>query len=144
MQVRIIGSVCMTAVLTYGCVLDRGPVDLWGGLRSRTSPSEAKVDLAGRIQEWRVVEHTVRPGTNKRPSFDGLIVSAGRVTDLGVTGELRLLFFNGKLVTTWFYPEDATPYKARLVQSRSLVFRRSGVVEEAARPGVRVWIGKDG
>lgn len=88
------------------------PIPLLGGLSSYVSP-EAAAHVIERSR-WLVVEDTSLPPDDRRPPFSILTVSVLPFADRGVTGEMRLHIFNGRLASTSFYPDDARKYQLLL------------------------------
>jgi hypothetical protein len=81
----------------------RDGVELLAGLKSYSSPDEAKRVLASR--NWRVISDQPWPRTESRPRFSQLSVDAD-VMFCGDVGTLRLAFINELLVSTSFTPRS--------------------------------------
>lgn len=140
--------------LAFGIVLSacqgdvgptREPTPLAAGLNSLMTWDDvrARPECAG--LEWKVLEHNTVSASLFRSSFENLVVEAGAFEFLGQRGKLRLEFFNDRLVSTWFYPEDAGAALA--------VLERTGVqvdkppngqrLMEDGVSGTRCWTKKD-
>ena len=67
---------------------------------------------------WSLIEDnsTVSKGS-KRPPFHIYVIRVNAFKDSGHEGDLRLEFFNDRLMATWFYPEGFTSYRA-VVEAR--------------------------
>ena len=107
-----------TAVLLDGCSepsfvdVPSEKTRLIGELLSYESPAQVRRALSPRYTQWEVVEDSgMRPGkTDGRPPNHVFKVSVRDYTDLGFPGELRLEFFNDRLVSTTFCPHDLPHY----------------------------------
>lgn len=60
-------------------------------------------------QKWEVIKEDTGP-TDGRPRFDFVLVSAGQMTDRGHTGEVKLWFYNDRLMSVYFTPSDPAAY----------------------------------
>ncbi len=86
---------------------------LLGPFESYTSPADVRRSLPAQLP-WRLVTDSRLPPGDPRPAYDWLTVSLAGYADLDRTGELVLTFFNDRLASTTFYPDDPEGYMARL------------------------------
>ncbi len=86
------------------------PQILLAGLKSYSSPEA--VALALENPSWKVTEQSTLRLNDKRPPFNILSVAVAPYQDRGQRGELRLTFFNSRLMFTSFYPDDPGAYRA--------------------------------
>lgn len=114
---------------------------LMNGLESYMSIDEAR----GKLSAWEVLEQRSLKPNDKRPPFNIYRVAVKSYSHLGVAGELQLEFFNSRLVSTWFYPEDFNRYIALLKNEEGIVFQesRDGTKEATTAPYTRTWTYKD-
>src|SRR5262245_713953 len=99
--------VALVSCLLTGCFrfapCKEGRTPLMWGIPSQISPATAKsyFQAAGR---WSINK---RPGpTDRRPRFDFLFIDVGDVVHLGQTGRLGLVFYNDRLYSMMFTPDD--------------------------------------
>ena len=111
-------SVLLTALFLAGCS-EPSFVDvpsertrLIGELLSYQNPREVREMLSRLYPHWEVFEDSgMRPGkTDGRPPNHMFQASIRNYSDLGFTGELRVRFFNDRLVSTTFCPHDLPHY----------------------------------
>ena len=88
------------------------PQTLLGGLKSYSSPDAVAAALGSRT--WKVTEQSSLKPDDKRPSFNILSVVVVPYQDRGQRGELHLTFFNSRLMSSSFYPDDPGAYRASL------------------------------
>jgi len=110
---------------------------LLGGLKSYSAPEEVRTAMAA--LKWQVLEDSGGSPRDSRPAFHVLTLVVSPFKDHGCVGELRLEFFNRRLMSTWFYPEDPSAYRAAVQP-----FPATGVVGgELRSPRLRVWSASD-
>lgn len=85
---------------------------LVGAFRSRMRPAEARALLVldGTDCKWTVLDKASVPRGEGQAELRTLTVSIETFVDLGVSGELRLEFYDEQLAATWFYPVDPDAY----------------------------------
>lgn len=94
---------------------------------------------------WEVVEQSSLGPEDNRPPFNIYKVSIKKYSHLGILGELHLLFFNNRLMETWFYPGSFDKYvnllekKERLELQEELHGLRGAIIS----PYTHMWIYKD-
>ena len=103
-------SVLVGGACTYRPCAD-GPTPLIGPLQSHATPAQAKAIL--RPTYWAV--ESERPGpTDGRPPFNFTTIDAGDLVDLEHAGQLKLIFYNGRLSQARFTPKDPDSYFAAI------------------------------
>jgi hypothetical protein len=109
------------------------PETLIGTIRSYSDPGSVAAALGG--PAWQVTERSGLKAGDKRPPFNMLSVVVAPYHDRGCVGELHLTFFNSRLESASFYPDDLVAYRATLgaFPSRSV---RGG---ELRKRHLRVW-----
>jgi hypothetical protein len=101
------------------------PTRLLGPLVSQATPEQAKSTLhAG---QW-VVEREEPGPTDGRPPFSFQTIDVGDIVDLGHRGRLRLVFYNGRLASALFTPNDASAYFAQVQGLEGAVMLPGGIV----------------
>ena len=98
---------------TYTEVVDK-PADLISDIKSYQSIEYVKNQLVGDGYEWNVKEDSKLPKNDSRPPFNMLTVSIKKYGYLSHSGELVLFFFNDRLMSTWFYPDDVSGFAKEL------------------------------
>jgi hypothetical protein len=88
------------------------PETLIGALRSYSDPENVAAALGHPV--WQVTERSGLKAGDKRPPFNILSVVVAPYHDRGCDGELHLTFFNSRLESASFYPDDVGAYRARL------------------------------
>ena len=91
---------------------------LLGEFGSYSTEQEARTVLVARTIEER--ERSGLPPGDTRPPHDIVTLAVPGYVHLDVAGELRLLLFNDRLQSVWFYPTDVDGYLAAL-KSRGVV-----------------------
>ena len=104
------------------------------------TPDEASNRFPSGLLPWEIVEDSKLPEGDTRPPFDILTVSVGHFEHLHQVGELRLDFFNRRLVSTWFFPQDGQAFLATL---RAHGIDLIGRHELSVAPYTRIWTAKD-
>ncbi len=116
------------------------PSPLAGGLYSGQSLQtvERKLDMmAGNFDV--LVDRTPLP-SDTRPPYRLLVISKKNARIEGQPGELVLTFFNDRLMTSQFYPDDMAAARAAVEASQQLSLAGG---EAHIAPSTRVWVGKD-
>lgn len=85
---------------------------LIGQLRSLMNPVEVREII--KAAKIIVVEDSGLAIDDKRPKFNVLMWKIEAFDDLGLKGELTVIFFNGQLLRTRFYPEDYKTYEKKI------------------------------
>ena len=130
---RILASLLSLLLVACGAAPNTAGVPLGFGLTSYSSKTDV---LSGFADGHRtdVTENSSLGPNDKRPPFSIYTVRVSNVSDLGVAGELRLDFFNDRLMGAWFYPDDVPAYQAAMLSRRANV---------TAAPGVETWTARD-
>lgn len=113
---------------------------LVAGFASYMTPDEVSHRLSPDLLPWEIVEDSQLPAGDKRPPFNILIVSVGHFEHLAHVGELKLDFFNRRLESTWFFPQNGPAFLATL---RAHGIDLIGSHEMFVAPYTRVWTAKD-
>lgn len=105
----------------FGCDAQRvvPTTELMPGIRSHISTEEARKQIRS-AERWRVLEDTKTPNDDKRPPYHLLGVAIDKYVDLEEPGTLHLQFFNDRLMSATFYPQNAERYLASLKEKRGL------------------------
>ena len=82
-------------------------MELLPGFRSYESISVVSKHLGDQASRVKVTEDSKLPASDRRPRFDIYTVEVPDREFCGEKGTLRLLFFNDRLASTWFYPEQS-------------------------------------
>jgi hypothetical protein len=90
------------------------------GFQSYSSVADVKEGILKNTR-FEITEDSKLPDGDKRPPFSIYTISLKRYQHLGQSGELRLTFFNNRLMATWFYPEDARQYLHNLEENGLLI-----------------------
>lgn len=70
-----------------------------------------------------VFENSKLHDSDKRPPFDIYTVIVPDYKHLGHTGKLRASFFNNRLESVWFYPDNLDEYLSRLDKELNINFK---------------------
>ena len=94
-----------------GISADTKGVPLAFGLTSFSSKSAvlAKFNQSHRTE---VTEDSSLPPGDSRPPFSIYTVQVHQVSHKGFPGQVRLSFFNDRLMGVWFYPDDVAAYRS--------------------------------
>lgn len=92
---------------------------LISGLESHRSPQEIQAIL-GKDISWGIIKDSKLEEGDSRPPFRLTEVSVKNFSHLSFQGELRLLFFNDRLMTTIFYPVEFKRYSQTLIETQKL------------------------
>jgi hypothetical protein len=116
------------------------PSKLAGELRSGQNLETTEKSLrtmSGRLDV--LVDRSPLP-SDTRPPYRLLVISKKDARVENQTGELVLTFFNDRLMTTQFYPQDMAAARAAVeaAQQISLASNQAHI-----EPSTRVWVGKD-
>ena len=96
---------------------------LIAGLESYRSPQEIRAGLAKGLS-WEVIKESRLEEGDTRPPFGLSEVSIKNFSHLNFHGELRLIFFNDRLMSTIFYPVDFQQYFKALTEIQKLRFKK--------------------
>jgi hypothetical protein len=109
------------------------------GFQSYMPIADVQSALKSRGVTWTTIEDSHLPPGDRRPPFDILTISVSRQAHLGHTGELVFHFFNNRLTSTWFFPDDPTSFTRTLETTMKTAIRPEATVP----PFTRVWTHKD-
>ncbi len=149
----IIALACRKAVLVLGLTLlalslipgchgknELKPTKLMPPLMSGYSPEKVQRELNLKSGDWNVLEDRRPLVSDQRPEFRMLTVSHQGLAKFGAVGELVMTFYNDRLMTTLFYPNDMEALRAGLAREAGVSFSAQG--DARIEPSTRVWIGK--
>jgi len=88
-------------------------------------------------RSWDVIEESDLPADDPRPRFSILRWRVPSCTVQAYSGELELLFFNDRLVSTAFYPSEPEAFFQHLKQMTGMTFGESGVSPTDGRTIIR-------
>ncbi len=110
--------------------------DLFSGQSLQTA--ERKLDMMSGNFDI-LMDRTPLP-SDTRPPYRLLVISKKNARIAGQAGELVLTFFNDRLMTTQFYPQDMGSARAGVEAGQELSLAGG---EAHILPSTRVWVGKD-
>jgi|GEM_PF-5782421 len=96
------------------------PVPLTLSLSSYASLQEVALQLGTKQTDLEVEEDSATPRSDQRPPYHRMVVIVRGVVDFNVTGSAQLIFFNDRLSSVRFYPQDPDAYKKRLQEKLAL------------------------
>jgi hypothetical protein len=112
---------------------------LIGDLTSYMTPDQASTRLPSDILPWEIVEESKPPARDTRPPYDILTVTVRGFKYLAQNGELRMTFFNRRLASTWFFPQDGQTFlEALRLHGIDLIDTQ----EDSVAPYTRIWTAK--
>lgn len=83
--------------------------------------------------KWEIGAHQTLSSGDKRPAYDLYIISIKNYSDMKVIGELNVIFFNNKLMSTKFFPKDNyVEYIKRI--KKQVLFEKNQATEKAFIP----------
>ena len=97
--------------------VQNAPVALIEAFHSHASASDVEQILRRNGLSWSVIEDSHLPTEDRRPRFDILTLSVAHYHYLSYVGELQFRFFNDRLMSTSFYPNDSAGF-ARMLEAR--------------------------
>jgi hypothetical protein len=109
---------------------------LLGDLYSGLSIVQVRNKLKVGDSNWHVLEDNVANAPKDAP-YHFVVIAVGDFVDLDERGEMRLQFFNDRLVGVWFYPGDPQKYKAKLEKGRNIVISPSAGTIVGAHTEIR-------
>lgn len=120
--------VYFACLLLTGCQPTSEPksVSLAIGVNSYISPQQAQQRIGPKAQNWEVFEDTKNDKSDRRSAYHRYVVVVAGVTDHGELGTARLHFYNERLSSVWFYPDNPNEYQRKLGGNSPGVIVRSG------------------
>jgi hypothetical protein len=109
------------------------------GFQSYMPIVDVQSALKSRGATWETIEDSHLPSGDRRPQFDIFTISVSGYRCLGHTGEVQLHFFNNRLTSTWFFPDDPTSFTRTLESTMKAAIRPEATVP----PFTRVWTHKN-
>lgn len=117
------------------------PTKLIPPLYSGYSLEKVQHELNLKTGDWEVIEDRRPLVSDKRPPFQILSIAHKGLQSFGVSGELVMTFYNDRLMTTLFYPDELNALRRALAREASINFTAQG--DAQIEPSTKVWIGKD-
>lgn len=130
----------VTCLFPAGCRKHSGGTKLIDGLESHQTVDQVRSRVLVTPKEWKIIENSRLNPADKRPRFHILTVSVQNYIHLDVAGQLILHFFNDRLASTVFFPDDFPKYKANLEQRENIKFDKLYIY---IPPRTKMWVGKD-
>lgn len=93
---------------------------LINGIKSYQSIDKFKDFLYRSPLQWE--ESKDKPSPKGRPPYNVHVITVKRFSHLGYAGELKVTFFNNRLISTTFYPIDAALYIEALEKLEKVTF----------------------
>ncbi len=87
---------------------------LIGDLKSYQTISDVRSSLGPLAEKWEVLEDSGKGSKSSKPPFEIFTAVVHGYVHEGFRGDLRLTFFNNRLMSTWFYPDDLAGYRKAL------------------------------
>lgn len=139
-----IGCLSLMLLALSGCgsedytAVEKNRSELFPGFESYAAWEDVKSSLPPDV-EAKVAEDTTLGQGKSAPPYKAYAVSLSPYSHLELRGRLLITFFNDRLMTTAFYPDNLDDYLAAL--------RKSGVAvefsQELSRNNTMIWIGTD-
>ena len=130
------------AIVFLGCNDSQSvPVDLVFGLKSYSSIDEVKSNITQKGGNWSVVESNTLGSQDVRPKYEYIRVATDLFSDADHHGKTLLSFYNGRLMSVWFYADNWGRYKKYLEERRNLVIKDNAW--ENISGNVHSWISTD-
>lgn len=128
----------LALLVSLGCRSEKKlkPSPLAGDLYSGQSLQTVERRLHIHSGDWEVLEDRRPLSSDQRPPFRIYTIARKNLVVNGQSGELRLTFFNDRLMTTSFYP-------ANIEAMQAAVGVDPKVGDSQLAPSTRVWVGKD-
>jgi len=115
--------------------------ELISGIESYSSIDQINALLGDAAKNWDIIENSGKPSSNdSRPPFKIFTAVVHEYEYLGFTGDLKLSFFNDRLMSTVFYPTDFNGFVTRV---RLTLPNLKEINPETLPPATQVTIGTD-
>ena len=92
-------------------------IDEYTSYQSIKSVRKALIDSG---YSWQIFEDSKLPDNDRRPPFNIFTILVKNYKSIDHSGELRLTFFNNRLMSTWFYPVDLNGYLLSLKSKKNI------------------------
>lgn len=125
----------------WGCEPDSTPTLLIGDIHSYISSTQLRDLVGAKPEQWIVIEENKTAPEDKRPPFNRLVLGLRDFVDLDVHGHANFYFFNDRLSSIRFYPDDYEKYKAQLSKTQHQNFDAASEITISRYAKIR--IGKD-
>ncbi len=140
----------LLAACLLGCKVSSDPNDylkveevrtkLAADLPSYSSFAEVKELLKLPDDQVDVLSDRKSRQTSRRPQFNTFRIKVKNLEIVGYKGDLVLTFFNDRLESTWFYPEEFEGFVNNNNLDRSTLESGEGIMK---KPFTRMWINTD-
>jgi len=117
------------------------PVELAFGLKSYSSIRDVESGVVQAEGKWSVVENNALNASDVRPKYEYVRVETDIFNDAGYHGKTLLSFYNGQLMSVWFYADNWDKYKKYLAEKRNIVIKDN--MWEDVSDSVRTWVTTD-
>jgi len=114
-----------------------GAAELLDGFTSADSPEKAASRLTKEGRSWDLIEESNLAADDPRPRFSILRWRVPSYTVEAFRGELELLFFNDRLVSTAFYPSEPELFFQHVREMTGITLGESGVSPTDRRTIIR-------
>ena len=140
--VRALALILLALLCVPGCHRkdEFRPSKLLPPLRSGYSLRKVQAELKLKPGDWQVLEDRRPLVSDQRPEFRMLTLLHPSFTKFGTSGELVMTFYNDRLMTTLFYPDDMAALRSGLAREAGITFSAQG--DARIEPTTRVWVGK--
>jgi hypothetical protein len=140
--VRILVSIALAGLFVSCSERDvKTPTDLVPGVTSFLSYEQVRDQIIAGSSGWETIEDTRNPLNDKRPPYHLQTIANGNFMSLAETGEARLIFFNDRLMSVWFFPREPQRYVRKLATEKSIDLTSNK--EVGVGFATRVTMGKD-
>lgn len=137
-----LAALFLIALVLLGCnERQPTPVELVFGLKSYSSIEEVKSRITQEGGNWGVVENNSLNAQDVRPKYEYIRVETNIFSDADHHGKTLLSFYNGRLMSVWFYADDWASYKKYLEEKRNIVI--NGNTWDSISGNVHSWIATD-
>lgn len=96
------------------------PTELVFGLKSYSPIEELKSRIAQKGGSWDVIESSSLNAQDVRPEYEYIRIETDIFSDAGHHGKTLLSFYNGRLMSVWFYADDWESYKKYLEEKKNI------------------------
>lgn len=111
---------------------------LVNALTSYSSPTQVLTSLAPNQVPWEILEESPPASLGSpRARFHQFVVRVHEYSHLGHAGDLKLHFFNDRLMEARFFPQKLAAYKAAVALAVGV--NLEGRTEGTVGPTLRVW-----
>ena len=95
------------------------PTSLSFGLTSYSNMEEVKSIVKNNNGDWKVIESSTLEKTDLRPPYSYVRIVSNNFFEKRFPGKTNLIFFNDRLMTVLFYPNDWSKYEKYLYPNQA-------------------------